>query len=103
MEKSDAFDALNELDQKAAIDVAVGLVVIGLRITTIDKALYDFIATEFSSSRGLPSNPVKYALRSLGRRLYEQDWTMTIEKTGKGVTTHFAPVEPGGNSEVNRT
>jgi hypothetical protein len=70
-----------------------------LRINAPSKLVYDYIASEFASSRSLPPNVVKYALRSLGRRLFEQDWTIVIEKTGKGVVTTFTPVQPGGDSE----
>jgi hypothetical protein len=94
MEKSDPFNELSDQDQKAAIDVAVAAVLIGLRIPTAGKPLYDYVATEFSSSRTLPPNIVRYALRSLGRTLFKQDWTMTITKTSEEVTTHFKPNNP---------
>lgn len=88
---SDAFDQLSEEDQKAAIDVAVAAIVIGLRIPSTGKPLYDWMATEFTSCRGLPANVVKYALRSLGGSLLKQNWELTITKNGEGITTVFTP------------
>jgi hypothetical protein len=90
------FEQLSEDDQKAAIDVCVSAVLLGLRIPTTGKPLYDWIATEFANCRTLPPNVVKYALRSLGKELYVQDWTMTIEKRGNGVATEFSTRVSGG-------
>jgi len=88
---SDAFEQLASDDQKAAIDVAVAAIVIGVRIPSTGKPLYDWMATEFSSSRSLPPNVVKYALRSLGQSLTHQNWTLTITKDGMGIVTSFTP------------
>jgi hypothetical protein len=98
-EKPKPFEQLNDEDRMAAIDVAIAAVLIGLRIPSTGKPLYDWIATEFSSCRSLPPNVVKYALRSLGQELYGQDWTMTIEKRGGGLVTKFVPQGAGGNGE----
>ena len=95
MAASDAFEQLSEEDQKAAIDVAVATILIGLRIPSTGKPLYDWIATEFTSSRSLPANVVKYALRSLGRSLAAQNWEMVIKKDGEGLTTVFTPEQKG--------
>jgi hypothetical protein len=91
MEKHDAFSQLNAEDQKAAIDVAVAAVLIGLRIPSTGKPLYDWMATEFASTRSLPPNVVKYALRSLGQALFRQNWTLIIEKDKDGIITKFTP------------
>jgi hypothetical protein len=100
MEKSDAFSQLGKEDQKAAIDVAVAAIVIGLRIPSTGKPLYDWMATEFTSCRGLPANVVKYALRSLGQGLLKENWTLTVEKDGEGISTRFVPIKKEGpNSE----
>lgn len=97
---SDAFNQLSEEDQKAAIDVAVAAIIIGLRIPSTGKPLYDWMATEFASSRGLPPNVVKYALRSVGEGLLKQNWSLTIEKDGEGLMTKFTPEKKEGpNSE----
>src|SRR4029077_1616812 len=99
MEKSDAshpFNQLNKEDQKAAIDVAVAAILIGLRISSTGKPLYDWMANEFASCRGLPANVVKYALRSLGRSLLKQNWSLTIEKDGEGIMTKFTPKRKDG-------
>jgi len=97
MEKHDAFSQLATEDQKAAIDVAVSAILIGLRIPSTGKPLYDWMATEFSSCRSLPPNVVKYALRSLGQGLLSQNWTLTIEKDGEGIITKFVPEKRGFN------
>jgi hypothetical protein len=94
LEKTRPFDQLNPEDQMAAIDVAVSTVLIGLRIPSANKPLYDFIATEFASCRQLPANVVRYALRSLGRELFDQDWTLTIEKREGRVVTKFSTQTP---------
>jgi hypothetical protein len=89
MEKSDPFEQLNKEDQGAAIDVAVAAILIGMRIPSAGKALYDFVASEFSISRSLPSNLTKYALRSLGRALTDQNWELTVTKKDDAFTTKF--------------
>lgn len=99
---SKPFDQLSEDDQKAATDVAVATVVIGLRIPTAGKQLYDFIATEFASCRTIPRNIAKYSLRGLGESLFEQNWTMTITKKQGKVTTFFTP-EPDGQESNDST
>lgn len=91
MEHTDPFNQLNADDQKCAIDVAIAAVLIGVRIPATGKPLYDYIATEFSASRTIPSNLAKYALRSLGRSLTHQDWTLQIEKEGEEIVTSFTP------------
>jgi hypothetical protein len=92
----DAFDQLSAEDQKCAIDVAVAAILIGTRLSSTDKALYDYILTEFARSRTIPSNLAKYALRSLARTLSEQNWELTIRKDGQGLVTSFTP---GGENE----
>jgi hypothetical protein len=96
--ESDAFNQLGPEDQKAAIDVAIAAVLIGLRISTTGKPLYDWMATEFAATHNIPPNVAKYALRSLGRGLTAQNWTLIINKDGEGVTTQFKP-EKKENSE----
>jgi hypothetical protein len=86
-------EQLNEEDQMAAIDVAIAAVLIGLRIPSAGKPLYDFLGSEFASSRGLPPNVVRYALRHLGQGLFAQDWTLVIEKRGAAVITKFSHPE----------
>lgn len=95
--KNDAFSQLNEEDQKAAVDVAIAAILIGLRIPSTGKPLYDWMATEFTSCRGLPANVVKYALRSLGKSLAVEDWSLVITKDGESIVTKFTPVKKEGN------
>lgn len=94
------FEELGEDDQMAAIDVAVATVLVGLRIPSTGKPLYDWVATEFASCRTLPPNVVKYALRHLGQSLYVQDWTLVIEKHGKEVVTKFSRPISGENGQA---
>lgn len=96
---SDAFNQLNDADQKAAIDVSIATVLLGLRISSTDQKLYDWVATEFASSRTIPSNLTKYALRELGQVLLKEDWTLLIQKSGDQVTTEFTPVRKSKNGE----
>ena len=85
-----AFDQLNGQNQMAAIDAAVATILLGIRIPSTGKPLYDWMATEFASCYSLSPNVVKYALRDLGEELYAQDWTLTIEKRGAGLSTKFS-------------
>lgn len=85
------FNELGPEDQKAAIDIAIAAILIGLRIQSTGKPLYDWIASEFASSRTLPPNVVRYALRHLGRALAHEDWALVIEKKGEALTTKFTP------------
>lgn len=96
------FEQLSDDDQKAAIDVAVALTILGTRIPTLQKPLTDFIVTEFTSCYGLPRNIVKYAFRELGANLFRQDWNLTATKAGPKLTTQFTPLETsgGGNGEM---
>ena len=89
---TDPFDELGPDDQKAAIDVAIAAILIGMRIPSPgQQQLHDWIATEFAGTHGLPSNKAKYALRSVGRTLVEEDWRLTITKEGPTFTTKFSP------------
>ena len=100
MQNSDAFEQLNHKDQKSAIDLAVATIVVGLRIPSTGKPLYDWMATEFASTYSIPPNVAKYALRSLGRRLMDQNWELTITKNGDGVTTSFTPEDREDDHET---
>jgi hypothetical protein len=83
------FDQLNEADQKAAIDIGICVAVLGARIPSCGKPLFDYVATEFVSCYSLPPNIAKYALREVGQSLFSSEWTFTIEKTGQGLVTTF--------------
>lgn len=96
---TDPFDQLGPDDKKAAIDVAVAAILIGLRIPSTGKPLYDWMATEFSGCHSLPLNMVRYALRSVGKSLATQNWELTIKKNGPEVTTSF---KPQGQSESDK-
>lgn len=100
MEHTDPFNQLNSDDQKCAIDIAVAAVLVGVRLPSTGKPLYDYIATEFASARTIPANLAKYALRSLGRNLIRQNWTLTIKKDGEGLTTEFRPQPKETDGEI---
>ena len=87
------FDELSEADQKAAIDIGICVSVLGARIPSCGRPLFDYIATEFVSCYSLPPNIAKYALRQIGQSLFNTEWTFTVEKTSDGLVTTFTPVE----------
>lgn len=97
-----AFDSLNDDDQKAGIDVGVATALIGLRIPSTGKPLYDYIVTEFASCRTLPPNTVKYALRSIGQSLLKSDWKMTIEKQHGRLVTTFVLIPGDADESVQK-
>lgn len=99
MQESDPFNQLNTEDQKCAIDVAVATILIGMRLGA-DKALYDYVLTEFARSRTIPNNLAKYAIRNLGRTLTVQNWTLTIKKESGELVTSFTP-EPIKDNELD--
>lgn len=92
------FSQLSEQDQKAAIDVAVALTVIGTRIPSVQKALTDYVVTEFTSCHSLSANIVKYAFRELGANLFNQDWYFGVTKAGERLITQFQPLETSGGA-----
>jgi hypothetical protein len=92
------FEQLGAEDQKAAIDVGVCVTVLGTRVPSCGKPLFDFVATEFVSSYKLPPNMGKYALRQMGRSLFDSDWTFTVEKKGDALVTRF---ERTGSNDGN--
>lgn len=98
---SDPFNQLSSEDQKRAIDVGIAAILIGLRIPSTGKPLYDYVASEFSSCYSIPANLARYALRSLGRNLTAQDWTLIIQKEGETLVTKFHPL-PLKKDEVDQ-
>lgn len=92
------FSQLSDEEQKAAIDVAVALSVIAVRIPSVQKALTDYIVTEFTSCHNLSPNIAKYAFRELGANLFNQDWHFGVTKAGERVTTQFQPLETSGGT-----
>lgn len=96
MKDQTPFEQLSEADQKAAIDIGVCVAVLGTRVPSCGKPLFDYVATEFVSSYNLPPNIAKYALRQIGRSLYTSNWTFTVEKRGNELVTRF---ERPGNED----
>lgn len=88
---TDPFDLLSEDEQKAAIEVAVAVTLLELRMPSAAQLLYDLVADEFATTYILSHNVTKYALQSLGRRLMAQNWTLVIEKNQDKVSTIFTP------------
>ena len=92
-EQARPFDQLGENDQKAAVDVAVALTVLGTRVPSQNKAFSDHVAQEFTRSYNLVPNVVKYAMRELGVGLFQQNWEFKVYKRGGLMTTEFRPIE----------
>lgn len=100
-EQTRPFEQLGEEQQKAAVDIAVALTVLGTRIPTLSKAFSDSVITEFVNSYGLVPNVAKYALRELGAGLFKQNWEFTVHKTGEMLTTEFSPIDgAAGNGPI---
>jgi hypothetical protein len=94
------FDELSGDDQKTAVDVAVALIAIGIRIPSTTKAMYDYVASEFARSQTLPSNKVRYALRDLAKTLSTENWTWEISKKEMTIVTKFTPERPSKNGQA---
>jgi len=95
------FERLSEQDQKAAVDVAVALTVLGTRVPTLRQEFTDDIVTEFAGCFRLSENVVKYAMRELGRNLFAQNWEFKVHKMGQLLTTEFRPIEASeGNGHI---
>jgi hypothetical protein len=92
---------MSEQDKKAAIDVSVATVLIGMRIPSTDKPMYDYVVSEFARSRTIASNIVRYSFRDLGKSLYTQDWTLEIIKKGGKFMTKFTPAEENPSQSQN--
>jgi hypothetical protein len=101
-EQTRPFERLSVEEQKAAVDVAVALTVLGTRIPTLSKGFSDAVATEFVNSYKVVPNVAKYALRELGVSLFKENWEFTVHKTGMMITTEFKPIEGGaaGNGQI---
>jgi hypothetical protein len=103
-EQTRPFGQLSEEHQKAAVDIAVALTVLGTRLPTLTKVFTDAIATEFTSHYRLVPNVAKYALRELGTGLYRQNWEFAVHKHGEMLVTEFRPIEGSeGNGEIHIT
>lgn len=87
------FEQLALEHQKAAVDIAVALTVLGTRIPSLSKAFSDSVATEFIGCYKLVPNVAKYAIRELGVGLYRQNWEFKVHKSGNMLTTEFRPIE----------
>jgi hypothetical protein len=93
------FDQLSDDDKKAATDVVVATLLIGLRIPSTGTPLYQYLANEFAKGRSLPANMVRYALQGMGQALVEEDWTLTVYKVGERLTSKFTPTQHDGNGQ----
>jgi hypothetical protein len=95
-EQTRPFERLSTEEQKAAVDIAVALTVLGTRIPSLNKAFTDILAAEFTSCYAVDPNVAKYALRELGASLFKENWEFTVHKTGMMITTEFKPIEGSG-------
>jgi hypothetical protein len=103
-EQTRSFEQLSEHEQKAAMDVAVAVTVLGTRIPTLSKSFTNAVLTEFTNCYKVVPNVAKYALRELGVSLFKENWEFTVHKTGVMLTTEFKPVEGGsgpGNGQIH--
>jgi hypothetical protein len=93
------FQQLSETDQKAAIDIGICVSVLGARLPSCGKPLFDYVASEYVKDYGIPANIAKYALRQVGEALFTSEWTFTIQKTGQGLVTSFKRVGDNGDGD----
>lgn len=87
------FSQLSSADQKDAIDIGVALTLLGSRLPSTGKPLFDYVATEFVSCYRLPHNLGRHVLRDVGHALIGGDWTLTIVKKGDEIVTSFSKEE----------
>ena|SRR5215475_13629922 len=100
-EKVRPFDQLTPEQQKAAVDIGVTVAVLGTRIPTAGKELYDLVCEHFMKSYTL-GNEGKYALRELGKELFASNWELTVTKRGARLVTQFEKLQ-GDNGEIKIT
>lgn len=94
------FEELSATDQKTAIDIAVAASLIVTRLPAISELVFDAISREFAAFYDIRSNIAKYALRSIGKTLFQTQWTCTITKDAAGkIVTQFQQGDqlPGTN------
>lgn len=96
--KTSPFEELSVEMQKAATDVGCLATALGVRLPSAGKPLFDFVCEEFLKSYAL-GNSGKYALREVGKELWNSDWEFTITKRGKRLVTKFEKLQ-GGNGEI---
>jgi hypothetical protein len=87
------FEELNQADRECAIDCVAACAVLSARIPSVGKPLYDWLATEFASTHGVPKNVARYALRAIGQKLYGSDWGFTVTKKEDKLITVFVSEE----------
>jgi hypothetical protein len=80
-------EELHEGDREAAIDISCALSVLMARLPAISEPMFEFLISEFSHQYGLPRNRTRYALKNLGRRLFEVNWTYEVSKQGPKLIT----------------
>lgn len=100
-EKPKPFDQLTNEQQKAAIDIGVTAAVLGHRIPSVGKELYDLVCEHFLQSYTL-GNEGKYALRHVGAELLVSNWQFTVTKRGTRMVTKFEKLQ-GDNGEIKIT
>jgi hypothetical protein len=90
---TDPFDELGKTAQQCAIDVAVAVSILSIRVPAVNnKAFYELIIREFASTYSLPANTARYALKHVGKALFENEWTFSAEKVQQQFITRFRQV-----------
>jgi hypothetical protein len=93
------FDELNKTDQQCAIDVAVAVSILSVRIPAANnKTFYDWVIKEFAVTNTLPQNLARYALKHVGTALFNNDWAFSVEKSNQQFTTRFRQITADGTN-----
>jgi hypothetical protein len=87
------FEELNQADRECAIDCVAAVTVLAARIPSVGKPLFDWLATEFASTHGIPKSLVNQALRQIGQQLFKSDWGFSVTKKDDKLITLFLPTE----------
>jgi hypothetical protein len=97
-ERSRAFEQLNSQDQKALIDIAAGLCMIGTRLPALDKDWSDQCVAAYVFMSGVSPNVAKYAMADVARSLFAEDWEFRVTKKGMQLVTEFCPIRTAGGA-----
>jgi hypothetical protein len=89
------FAELSVTDQKTAIDIGVAASLIVTRLPGISELVFDAISREFAAQYDIRPNIAKHSLRSVGKTLFQSQWTCTITKDETAnIATHFQQGDP---------
>lgn len=97
MSSESPFYELDEIEQRACLDLAVAVAIIETR-ATLSPDLIKELVEQFASKRALPLNSVRYSLKHVGTSLFRQDWEFSCSKHGAAITTEFRPLSGNGST-----